>query len=110
MSFSEEVNDLQCSICLRRFHDPIILNCGHTFDRSCLQDVIDSNRSFKPPRPIQCPLCNHAFDPDKPFVPNKDVTKIIQCEPTYEWFLIDISSEEQKTNVLTFLKHVFHQR
>jgi hypothetical protein len=110
MSFTEENNDLQCSICLRRFHDPIILNCGHTFDRSCIQEMINSNQSFRPIRPIKCPLCSYTFDPEKPLISNKSLSNINKCEPTFERFLIDISSEPQKTNVLTFLKRVFDRR
>jgi hypothetical protein len=110
MYFSEEINDVQCSICLRRFHDPIILNCGHTFDRSCIQEMINSNKSFRPIRPIKCPLCSCAFDSEKPLISNKSLSHVIKCEPTFERFLIDISSEPQKTNVLKFLKRVFDRR
>jgi len=110
MYFSEETTDLRCSICLCRFYDPIILNCGHTFDRLCIQKMIDSNKSSRPVRLIKCPLCSCTIDPGQPLISNKSLTNVIKCEPTFEWFLIDISSEQQKRNVLTFLKHVFNKR
>ena len=34
-----------CSICFERFTEPIILKCGHSFDRSCIKDL------------TTCPLC-----------------------------------------------------
>ncbi len=107
MSFTEKVTDEECSICLHRFHDPIILNCGHTFDRLCIEQMIDTNR---PSKPIKCPLCNQTFDPKKPLISNKSLSQAINCEPTFEWFLIDISSSKQRINVLTFLRCVFNKR
>jgi len=111
MSFSDDVADSKCPICLSQFYDPIILNCGHTFDRLCVQKLIDSNSlSDNPLRSLRCPLCNHIFDPTKPLISNKSLTNIIKSESTFECFLIDISSNQEKTNVLTFLKHVFNKR
>jgi hypothetical protein len=107
MFFTEKVADEECSICLHRFHDPIILNCGHTFDRLCIEQLINKN---KPSKPMICPLCNQTFDPKTPLISNKSLSQAMKCEPTFEWFLIDISSSEQRANVLTFLKCVFKQR
>ena len=58
MSFLENVIDLECSLCLRRVYDPVILNCGHIFDRSCIQIT---NR-FKI---VYMSLCNGEIDPEK---------------------------------------------
>ncbi|CAF3704038.1 unnamed protein product [Rotaria sp. Silwood1] len=110
MSFSEDVIDLKCPLCLCRFYDPIILDCGHTFDRSCIQKMIDLNELFNPTRPSRCPLCNFIFNPRNPLISNKSLNKLIKLDSTYEWFFIDIKSPEQKTNVLTFLKRVFNKR
>ncbi|CAF4356856.1 unnamed protein product, partial [Rotaria sp. Silwood2] len=110
MSFSENVIDLKCPLCLCRFYDPIILDCGHTFDRSCIQKLIDLNKSFNSIQPSRCPLCNFTFNPINPLISNKSLNNLIKCEPTYEWFLIDIMSHEQKINALTFLKRVFNKR
>ena len=35
---------LTCSICLCRLSDPVILKCGHTFDRECLQEWRQTTR------------------------------------------------------------------
>lgn len=110
MFFPENSVDLQCSICLRRFYEPIILDCRHTFDRLCIQNIIDSNRSFTRLKPTRCPLCNYLINIEQPLTLNKSLSNLIQCEPTYEWFIIDISSRQEKENVLTFLKYVFDKR
>lgn len=34
-----------CTICWRRLSEPIVLNCGHTFDRKCVENV------------KSCPIC-----------------------------------------------------
>jgi hypothetical protein len=111
MSFSEDKSDLECPICLGRFYDPVILNCGHTFDRSCIQLIIDSNKSSNnPQRSLKCPLCSLTFDAQTRLISNRSLTNIIKSESTFEWFLIDISSHQQRTNVLAFLKQVFNSR
>ena len=111
MAFSDDVTDLQCPICLGRFYDAVILNCGHTFDRSCVQKIIDVNKSSNHPLTLlRCPLCNCGFGPEKPLISNKSLTQLIKSEATFEWFLIDISSDQQRTNALTFLKQVFNKR
>jgi len=110
MSFSEDISGLECPVCLGRFYDPIILNCGHTVDRLCLQKMIDYNQSLNPTEPIICPLCDCTIDPKNPLISNKSLTNLIKLEETYEWFFIDISSQQEKSNVLRFLKLVFDKR
>uniref|UniRef100_A0A4W3I5A8 RING-type domain-containing protein n=1 Tax=Callorhinchus milii TaxID=7868 RepID=A0A4W3I5A8_CALMI len=34
--------ELQCSVCLDLFQDPVILSCGHNFCQSCILHVWDS--------------------------------------------------------------------
>ena len=41
--------DLDCSICLEVFKLPIVLSCGHTFCRNCIEN--QKKNSSK------CPLC-----------------------------------------------------
>uniref|UniRef100_A0A2R8MB94 Tripartite motif containing 4 n=1 Tax=Callithrix jacchus TaxID=9483 RepID=A0A2R8MB94_CALJA len=57
-----EVKDLQeeltCSICLDYFRDPVSIECGHNFCRSCL------HRSRVPGSgPFPCPECRHPSAP-----------------------------------------------
>ncbi|XP_029463450.1 LON peptidase N-terminal domain and RING finger protein 3 [Rhinatrema bivittatum] len=41
--------DLDCSLCLRLFYEPVTMPCGHTFCLKCLERCLDHNP--------KCPLC-----------------------------------------------------
>ncbi|XP_048017924.1 zinc-binding protein A33-like [Megalobrama amblycephala] len=47
--------ELQCSICLDVFTDPVSTPCGHNFCRSCLSQCWNNSHTYK------CPLCKEAF-------------------------------------------------
>ncbi|XP_063761135.1 E3 ubiquitin-protein ligase TRIM39-like [Eleginops maclovinus] len=46
---------LQCSICLDRFTEPVSTPCGHNYCKHCITGYWDSSA------PIQCPLCKKRF-------------------------------------------------
>nr|XP_009243247.2 tripartite motif-containing protein 26 isoform X1 [Pongo abelii]XP_024104286.2 tripartite motif-containing protein 26 isoform X1 [Pongo abelii]XP_054414588.1 tripartite motif-containing protein 26 isoform X1 [Pongo abelii] len=52
-SLEEEVT---CSICLDYLRDPVTIDCGHVFCRSCTTDI----RPISGSRPV-CPLCKKPF-------------------------------------------------
>ena len=41
--------ELSCALCMRLFHEPVALACGHTLDRACLRRTLALN--------AQCPMC-----------------------------------------------------
>lgn len=45
--------DLECSLCMRLFYEPVTTPCGHTFCLRCLERCLDHN-----PR---CPLCKEEL-------------------------------------------------
>uniref|UniRef100_A0A665WSR4 Uncharacterized protein n=1 Tax=Echeneis naucrates TaxID=173247 RepID=A0A665WSR4_ECHNA len=47
--------DLQCSICLDAFIQPVTTPCGHNYCQACITGYWDSSH------PIQCPLCKKQF-------------------------------------------------
>ncbi|KAL1273413.1 hypothetical protein QQF64_029275, partial [Cirrhinus molitorella] len=51
-SLSEE---LQCSICLDVFTDPVSTPCGHNFCKTCLNNCWDNSQT------CSCPYCNETF-------------------------------------------------
>lgn len=48
-----KLNDLECSLCYRLFHEPVTTPCGHVFCCSCLDRVLDYND--------KCPLCTKSL-------------------------------------------------
>ncbi|KAK3505832.1 hypothetical protein QTP70_004684, partial [Hemibagrus guttatus] len=50
---SEE--QLQCSICLDVFIDPVTTSCGHNFCKSCITQCWEKRQHY------HCPLCNEQF-------------------------------------------------
>ncbi|KAF7706792.1 hypothetical protein HF521_020046 [Silurus meridionalis] len=48
-------DQLQCSICLDVFTDPVSTPCGHNFCMICLKEFWDSSPH------CQCPVCNEKF-------------------------------------------------
>ncbi|XP_037389826.1 nuclear factor 7, brain-like [Pygocentrus nattereri] len=52
-------DQLQCSICLDVFTDPVTTSCGHNFCRVCLKECWDSSSH------CQCPVCKTEF-PTRP--------------------------------------------
>nr|XP_006138371.1 LON peptidase N-terminal domain and RING finger protein 1-like [Pelodiscus sinensis] len=47
------VSDLECSLCIRMFFEPVTTPCGHTFCKECLERSLDH-------RP-NCPLCKQSL-------------------------------------------------
>ena len=55
---SSKVRDiLTCPICLSEFNDPVIIDCHHSFCRSCLDMHIQSNSTLN--KTFSCPVCKH---------------------------------------------------
>eukprot|EP00062_Callorhinchus_milii_P007515 gi/632949246/ref/XP_007890040.1/ PREDICTED: zinc-binding protein A33-like [Callorhinchus milii] len=47
--------ELICPLCLELFTDPVILECSHSFCRSCI------TRCWEKPGPSSCPMCQETF-------------------------------------------------
>lgn len=45
--------DLECSLCMRLFYEPVTTACGHTFCLQCLERCLDHNP--------KCPLCKEEL-------------------------------------------------
>ena len=45
------IDDLACPICFRLLYEPISLNCGHTYCRSCISKALSAKASQ------ECPVC-----------------------------------------------------
>ncbi|XP_050993115.1 zinc-binding protein A33-like [Labeo rohita] len=54
-SSSHLTKELQCSICLDMFTDPVSTPCGHNFCKTCLKKHWDNSKIWK------CPFCKETF-------------------------------------------------
>ncbi|XP_073479244.1 E3 ubiquitin-protein ligase TRIM39-like [Aquarana catesbeiana] len=54
--------ELECSVCLNIYTDPVMLRCGHNFCRICIDRVLDTQRGSGG---YSCPECREKF-PDRP--------------------------------------------
>ncbi|XP_038604323.1 LON peptidase N-terminal domain and RING finger protein 3 isoform X2 [Tachyglossus aculeatus] len=50
---SFDPSDLDCSLCMRLFYEPVTTPCGHTFCLKCLERCLDHNP--------KCPLCKEGL-------------------------------------------------
>ncbi|XP_067228060.1 E3 ubiquitin-protein ligase TRIM39-like isoform X2 [Chanodichthys erythropterus] len=64
--------ELQCSICLEVFTDPVTTPCGHNFCRTCLSTCW-TNRKIG-----FCPLCKKEFSKRLDFKINSTLGKLVQ--------------------------------
>ncbi|XP_077001672.1 LON peptidase N-terminal domain and RING finger protein 3 isoform X2 [Tamandua tetradactyla] len=48
-----DASDLECSLCMRLFYEPVTTPCGHTFCLKCLERCLDHN--------AKCPLCKDGL-------------------------------------------------
>ncbi|XP_040295507.1 E3 ubiquitin/ISG15 ligase TRIM25-like [Bufo bufo] len=54
--------ELDCSICLSLYTDPVSLRCGHNFCRSCIVSALDAQEAA---RVYSCPDCRAEY-PERP--------------------------------------------
>ncbi|XP_018428859.1 PREDICTED: E3 ubiquitin/ISG15 ligase TRIM25-like [Nanorana parkeri] len=58
MASADMRDELECSICLNIYTDPVTLRCGHNFCRVCIDRVLDTQKSSGV---YTCPECREEF-------------------------------------------------
>ncbi|XP_068121857.1 E3 ubiquitin/ISG15 ligase TRIM25-like [Hyperolius riggenbachi] len=58
MASADVSQELECSVCLTIYTDPVILRCGHNFCRVCIDHVLDTQGGSGG---YSCPECRHRF-------------------------------------------------
>ncbi|KAM3926612.1 E3 ubiquitin/ISG15 ligase TRIM25-like [Leptodactylus fuscus] len=76
-------DELDCSICLDIFRDPVTLRCGHNFCRVCIDRVLDTQDQSGV---YSCPECREEF-PERPVLTRnlalrKVMEKFLFTQPT----------------------------
>ncbi|KAM9305429.1 E3 ubiquitin/ISG15 ligase TRIM25-like [Gastrophryne carolinensis] len=68
--------ELSCSICLDRYTDPVTLQCGHSFCKSCIQSALDTQEEC---RNYTCPECRAEYPERPPLERNRKLCNIVEC-------------------------------
>nr|XP_009289874.1 bloodthirsty-related gene family, member 16 isoform X2 [Danio rerio] len=64
--------ELQCSICLDAFTDPVSTPCGHNFCKSCLNQYWNNSQTYN------CPLCKETFNNRPELKINTTLRQLVQ--------------------------------
>ncbi|XP_063785116.1 E3 ubiquitin/ISG15 ligase TRIM25-like [Pseudophryne corroboree] len=59
MASADLRQELDCSICLSIYTDPVTLRCGHNFCRVCIDHMLDTQEEWK--EEYTCPECRAEF-------------------------------------------------
>ncbi|KAM4632476.1 E3 ubiquitin/ISG15 ligase TRIM25-like [Discoglossus pictus] len=73
--------ELNCSICLSIYTDPVTLRCGHNFCQACIRSALDSQRESGR---YTCPECRKRFNTRPAVQRNLKLRNIVQYFPTRE--------------------------
>ncbi len=64
--------ELQCSICMDLFTDPVSTPCGHNFCKSCLNQCWDNSQTYN------CPACRTTFGKRPDLKINTALRQVVQ--------------------------------
>ncbi|XP_029297381.1 LOW QUALITY PROTEIN: LON peptidase N-terminal domain and RING finger protein 3-like [Cottoperca gobio] len=79
--------DLECSLCMRLFYEPVTTPCGHTFCLRCLERCLDHNP--------KCPLCKEELSE---YLVQKQFCKTVLMENLILKYLPSELKERQKVH------------
>ncbi|XP_069027074.1 LON peptidase N-terminal domain and RING finger protein 3-like [Embiotoca jacksoni] len=77
--------DLECSLCMRLFYEPVTTACGHTFCLQCLERCLDHN--------AKCPLCKEELSE---YLVQRQYCKTVLMENLISKYLPSELMERQK--------------
>ncbi|XP_042350444.1 LON peptidase N-terminal domain and RING finger protein 2 [Plectropomus leopardus] len=77
--------DMECSLCMRLFYEPVATPCGHTFCLKCLERCMDHNPN--------CPLCKENLSE---FLASRGYNKTLLMEEVLQRYLGDELAERKK--------------
>ncbi|XP_028992643.1 LON peptidase N-terminal domain and RING finger protein 2 [Betta splendens] len=77
--------DMECSLCMRLFYEPVATPCGHTFCLKCLERCLDHNPN--------CPLCKENLSE---YLATRGYNKTLLMEEVLRRYLGDELTERKK--------------
>uniref|UniRef100_A0A8C5Q4T1 RING-type domain-containing protein n=1 Tax=Leptobrachium leishanense TaxID=445787 RepID=A0A8C5Q4T1_9ANUR len=100
MASADLRDELTCSICLNIYTDPVTLPCGHSFCRTCIGDVLDTQEGSGA---YKCPECRAESQERPALVKNRKLRNIAEniqsTHPEQEEAGIPSSLEEAEKRV-----------
>uniref|UniRef100_A0A4W5MZG4 Si:ch1073-440b2.1 n=1 Tax=Hucho hucho TaxID=62062 RepID=A0A4W5MZG4_9TELE len=79
--------DMDCSVCMRLFFEPVTTPCGHTFCMKCLERCLDHNPN--------CPLCKENITE---YLANRGYHKTLLMEEVLQRYLSEELAERSKVH------------
>ncbi|XP_059391448.1 tripartite motif-containing protein 16-like [Carassius carassius] len=71
--FSQE--ELSCTVCLDLLKDPVTIQCGHSYCKSCITDRWDQEDQM---RVYSCPQCRETFSPRPALARNTLLAELVE--------------------------------
>ncbi|XP_060939561.1 LON peptidase N-terminal domain and ring finger 1, like [Limanda limanda] len=81
-------NDLECSLCMRLFYEPVTTPCGHTFCKNCVERCLDHTP--------QCPLCKESL---KEYLAGRKYIVTTVLDKSIKQYLSQEYAERSKTHL-----------
>ncbi|XP_077117446.1 E3 ubiquitin/ISG15 ligase TRIM25-like [Ranitomeya variabilis] len=75
MAFADLRHELNCSICMNVYTDPVTLRCGHNFCRGCIDGVRDTDGGYGE---YSCPDCRAIFQKWPPLQKNITLCNVVE--------------------------------
>ncbi|XP_073479376.1 E3 ubiquitin-protein ligase TRIM11-like [Aquarana catesbeiana] len=85
--------ELECSVCLNIYTDPVTLKCGHNFCRDCIDRVLDTQEGSGG---YSCPECREKFQDRSALHRNMKLRNIV------ETFLSTLSDQKKSRVICTY--------
>ncbi|XP_061104317.1 LON peptidase N-terminal domain and RING finger protein 3-like isoform X2 [Conger conger] len=82
-----DASDLECSLCMRLFYEPVTTPCGHSFCLKCLERCLDHN--------AKCPLCKEDLSE---YLAQRQYSKTILMENLIAKYLPEELAERRINN------------
>ncbi|XP_073700556.1 tripartite motif-containing protein 16-like [Garra rufa] len=68
---SVDRNEFMCSVCLDLLQDPVTIQCGHSYCKSCITDCWNKERVYS------CPQCRQTFNPRPALARNTMLAEVV---------------------------------